>query len=100
MPALTGPQTKQLVEAILDGFDQASLQHILLYELNVQLNHIAGDGPFRQVAFEAVRWVDAQGLVPDLLTALAKARPHNTAVQKAVADLRAALGVYAASAPL
>jgi hypothetical protein len=98
MPALSGPQVKQLVEAILDGFDESSLQQLLLYDLNVQLNHIAGEGPFRQTVFQVVQWAGGQGLIPDLLAALAKARPRNTVVQKAVTDLRAALGVPAPAA--
>jgi hypothetical protein len=93
MPALTGPQTKLLVNAILDGFDQPSLQQLLLYDLNQQLSHIVGEGPFRQVVFQVVQWVASRGLVEDFLVALEKARPNNAVVQKAVADLRTALGL-------
>ncbi|HEY7426132.1 MAG TPA: effector-associated domain EAD1-containing protein [Gemmataceae bacterium] len=98
MPLLSGQQFKQLVEAILDGFDQSSLQQLLLYDLNVQLNHIAGDGPFRQTVFQVVQWAGGQGLIPDLLTALSKARPNNPVVQKAAADLRSSLGLPAPAA--
>jgi hypothetical protein len=98
MSSLNGPQFKQLVEAILDGFDRSSLQQLLLYDLSAQLNHIVGDGAFRQVVFEVVRWAEAQGLTPNLLTALANARPGNRAVQAAVTDLRTALGLSASTA--
>ncbi|HEY7426133.1 MAG TPA: AAA-like domain-containing protein [Gemmataceae bacterium] len=85
---LTGPQCEQLVKAILDGFDQPALQELLLFNWNEQLTNIAGNVPFRQVALEVVQWAANEGLIPELLNALAKARPMNAAVQKTVSDLR------------
>src|SRR5262249_35035994 len=95
MRNLTGAETRQLVDTILDraGFDRPSLDDLLFSKMNVRLDDVVGGGPFRHVVFELVRWVDGQGRIQELLDALEKARPRNDQVKEAVTDLRRALGI-------
>jgi hypothetical protein len=84
---LTGPQFRQLQDAMLATFDGQSLRELLLFELNMEVDLIAFPQPpeyqMREVIMAAERgdWLD------DLLRAAIRARPDARQLEAAVANL-------------
>ncbi|RPI79066.1 MAG: toll/interleukin-1 receptor domain-containing protein [Planctomycetaceae bacterium] len=84
---LSGPQIKQLQQAILKGFDSASLKQLVLFELNEDLGSIVESGPFTDVAFNLIGWANRTGQVELLIRAVQDARPANGELQQIVKQL-------------
>jgi len=87
MSRLTGPQKRQLVDAVLAAFDESGLTQLLAFDLDVRLAAIVGGGPLQQKVFELTEWLDAQGRIGEFLAAIARARPRKQEIQQVVAGL-------------
>lgn len=53
---LTGPQRRELVEALLASFDQSSLRAMVRFELDLPLDTIADGSNFRELAVRLAEW--------------------------------------------
>jgi hypothetical protein len=79
--ALTGQQIDQIQQALLDGYDEASLRQMVRVELDVDLRHVAGGENLTEVTLNLVKWVDRQHRVQELITAAVNANPINPELQ-------------------
>ena len=87
MSRLTGPQKRELLDAVLAAFDESGLTQLLAFDLNVRFAVVVGGGPLEQRVFELTEWLDAQGRIGEFLAAIAKARPRKQDIQQVVAGL-------------
>jgi hypothetical protein len=76
------------VEALTAAFDRAGLEQLLAFELDEDLDRIAGDGPLPDVVFDLVRWAERQGRVLELVAAGRAANPGNDEVQAVANELQ------------
>ena len=75
---LSGQQRKQLQEALLDAFpDKASLEEMLSFELDRNLNEIALEGNLKQIVFQLIRTAQAENWIEDLINGARRANPGN-----------------------
>lgn len=76
---LTGQQFSDFSAALLDAYDYFSLQSMLKFRLDKNLNQMAGDSstPFDQVVFQVINKADKQGWVYRLLLAARESNPGN-----------------------
>lgn len=74
----TGPQSKQLVEALIHAFPhRADLAQMVRFGMELRLEgEIKGEN-IRELAFSLFDWADARDRVPDLLRAALEANPDN-----------------------
>ncbi len=77
---LSGSQKKAFYKAILDAFTRSELERLVSFDLDEELEHITGNGPLRDVAFELIAWVDREGRLDELLKAVGDAKPKNAKV--------------------
>ena len=91
---LTGEQTKQLTEALLDAFpNYGDLERMARVGLEVDLAAIAGPGdPQQAVIFRLIGWAESRGRTGDLLHAAREVNPDNSRLR----DFQAAYGESAA----
>ncbi|WP_414587596.1 effector-associated domain EAD1-containing protein [Scytonema sp. PCC 10023] len=67
---LSGLQRKKLLEALNDAFpDKASLEQMLAFELDKNLDTIAGGNSLQDIVFNLIKIAEAQGWVEDLVYA-------------------------------
>ncbi len=75
---LSGGQRKQLQFALESAFPtKASLEQMLSYELDKNLEAIAGVGSLQDVIFKVIQTAEAQGWIPDLIRAALQSNPGN-----------------------
>jgi Effector-associated domain 1/vWA-MoxR associated protein C-terminal domain/vWA-MoxR associated protein middle region (VMAP-M) 1 len=75
---LTGKQSKQLSEALIDAFpENKDLEMMLLYELEKKLNEISLGDTYKQVIFDVIKYFEAQGKIEDLIKAALQENPNN-----------------------
>lgn len=74
---LTGPQIEKLRNAILSAYDSASLEQTLLYRLNIKLFDVVAEGPFQEVVFHFIRFIENQGNTAGVLQSLKDDRSEN-----------------------
>ena len=76
---LTGQQFSQLSDALLAAYDYPSLQSMLKFRLDRELNRLAGDSSraFEYVVYDVINKADKQGWVYDLLVAARQSNPGN-----------------------
>ena len=73
---LSGQQRKQLQEALIDAFpDKASLERMLSFELEKNLDIIASEGNLSQKVFELIKIAQAENWVEDLIDGARRANP-------------------------
>jgi hypothetical protein len=77
MSRLSGPQVKQLQQALLSAFSFDDLSQLVKFELDAQLDSLVAPGPLSSVAFELVMWAERTGRMTDLIKAVVAARPNN-----------------------
>ena len=82
MPAyqqLSGQQFSDFSDALLAAYDYSSLQSMLKFRLNKNLNELGGDAvrPFDAVVFDVINKADKQGWVYRLLLAARESNPGN-----------------------
>ncbi len=80
---LTGPQVKQLRDALLSAFPAyAPLEEMVRIGLNENLSAVAGEGILRDVVFALIRWAEAQGRITELVVAASEENPGNAALKE------------------
>ncbi|MEC4814754.1 MAG: effector-associated domain EAD1-containing protein [Scytonema sp. PMC 1069.18] len=83
---LSGQQRRELKEAFIDAFpDKASLEQMLSFELDKNLDAIAGGGSLENIVFSLIKTAAAQGWVLDLIDAAHRSNPRNQRL-KAIAE--------------
>jgi V8-like Glu-specific endopeptidase len=83
MIELRGPEFLQLEEALASAFpDRNSLERMVRYKLDENLEQIAGAEFFSDVLFGLIQWAESQGRVLDLVTAAREANPGNVLLQQ------------------
>jgi hypothetical protein len=79
---LSGRQRKQLKDALVDAFPTKSLlEQILLFELDKNLEAIAGEGNLQEIIFKIIQTAEAEGWTEDLIHAARGANPGNLKLQ-------------------
>ncbi|MFK0735694.1 MAG: NACHT domain-containing protein [Gloeotrichia echinulata HAB0833] len=75
---MDGQQRKNLRQALLDAFPtKSSLEQMLSFELDRNLNEIVEGGSLREVVFRLITTAEAQGWVQDLVGAAKASNPGN-----------------------
>ncbi len=65
---LTGKQLQGLQRALMRAFPtRANLQQMVLFELDLPLNQVAGPGPLTDVVFQLIEWAKAHGKLEELI---------------------------------
>jgi hypothetical protein len=76
---LTGPQRKQLSDALLSAFPTAAdLQQMVYFGLDANLNQITGAGNLSTQVLDLIVWAQAQSRMTDLVNAARAANAGNT----------------------
>jgi hypothetical protein len=71
-------QRKRLFDALINAFPtRTSLEQMLLFELNKNLDAIAGGSNLREITFNLIKTAEAEGWVEDLINAARKSNPKN-----------------------
>ena len=74
---LSGSQRQQLQEALIDAFpDKASLEQMLSFELDENLDEIASERNLREKVFDLIKTAQAENWVEDLIESCYK-QPRN-----------------------
>jgi hypothetical protein len=78
MPLLSGEDQHDLQRALLDAFPtRDDLAQLLRFQLDTNLEEIAGDSNLRDTAFTIVTWAEATGRTRALVTAATAQNPGN-----------------------
>ena len=83
---MTGPEMKQLVEAIASSYGEGDFAMPTQFDLGVKLDDVVAPGPFKKRAFDAVEWARQNGRVAELVTAVARDKPQCADVQALAAQ--------------
>jgi formylglycine-generating enzyme required for sulfatase activity len=78
---LTGPQHRQIQDALLAAFDEAGLRRLVRFELDEDLDQVTPPGDMTQRAYNLVAWADKQGCIPALIAGALKQNPGNADLQ-------------------
>jgi hypothetical protein len=84
---LTGPQEKQLHDAILPVFKVSDLKKLVRFYLNEDLDEITTDTDKSTAVFELIRWADHHGRTAELIRAVQKERPKSREIQSVAREL-------------
>jgi ABC-type branched-subunit amino acid transport system substrate-binding protein len=85
---LSGQQRKELQKALIDAFpNTASLEQMLLHELDKNLGAIAGEGSLEDVVYKLIQTANAQGWVEDLVRAACNDNPGNLKLKAITQEL-------------
>jgi hypothetical protein len=87
MAQLNGAQAKRLSEALRDAFAPDALDEFLFYMLDVRREDLSLADAYTTRAFQLIRRLDSQGLIPELVAAARQARPRNAEFQALAAEL-------------
>ena len=75
---LSGEDCKQLQDALTDAFpDDSSLEQMLRFELNKNLNEIASGANLKEIVFNLITTAESQGWVKSLISAAHSSNPGN-----------------------
>lgn len=86
---LTGQQFKQFHNALIDAFStQGILAQMVSFELNENLDAIAGGQNHSEVVFNLIQWARSQGKLEQLMTAAINSNPGNPELQAFVAQFQ------------
>ncbi len=87
---LSGSHRQQLQNALMDAFPKkSSLEQMLSFELDKNLNAIASEGDLKQIVFELIEKAKAENWVEDLVIAARQANPGNERLK----DFAESLGI-------
>ena len=75
---LTGKQVEQIHEALLSGYDLATLRMMVRMKLDLDLATIAGGNNNSAVVFNLIEWAEKTGKVPQLIAGAHQYNPDNT----------------------
>jgi hypothetical protein len=84
---LTGPQFKQLHEALLAAFNQEELTRMVMMDMGVNINSVAGGSNLSAVVFNLIDWAQRTGRLGELVTAAAGSNDENPELKAFVASL-------------
>ncbi|MBW4625318.1 MAG: hypothetical protein KME49_07400 [Brasilonema octagenarum HA4186-MV1] len=85
---LSGEQRKKLENALVDAFrDKASLERMVRYELDRNLNEIAPDSNLQGIIFKLIQKAEAEGWVEKLIHAARKSNSGNLKLQNIFHEL-------------
>ena len=74
---------EQLHDALLDAFrSHDSLKRMVRFELDQNLDEVAGQGPLTDVVYRLVEWADAEGRLGDLLRGARAQNPGNERLRR------------------
>ena len=86
--ALSGKQYKALQLALIDAFpNTASLEQMLLYELDKNLRAIAGEGTLENLVFTLIKTAASEGWIEDLVQNACKSNPGNPLLKATAQEL-------------
>ncbi|QSJ20126.1 CHAT domain-containing protein [Nostoc sp. UHCC 0702] len=86
--SLSGQQRKELQNALIDAFPNTiSLEQMLLFELDINLRAIAGEGSLQDIVFKLIQTANSQGWIEDLVRAACKSNPKNPRLRAIVQEL-------------
>lgn len=86
---LTSQQFRQFRDALLSAFPTASsLSQIVSFELDENLDAIAGGQNHSEVVFNLIQWARSQGKLEQLMTAAINSNPGNPELQAFVAQFQ------------
>ncbi|TFI56055.1 CHAT domain-containing protein [Mastigocladus laminosus UU774] len=84
--SLSGQQCRKLQEALIDAFpSKASLEQMLAFELDKNLEAVAGEGNLKTVVFNLIKVADSQGWAEKLVRAAHENNPGNL-ILRAIAE--------------
>ena len=76
---LSGSQKKAFQQALLSAYpSRAPLRQMVSFELEENLEVIAGSGPLEGVIFNLIQWAESIGRIEDLIQAARQDRPNNS----------------------
>lgn len=85
---LSGQQCRELQDALIDAFpDIASLERMLMYELDKNFRAIAGEGSLQDIVFKLIKAANAQGWASDLVRAAYNSNPGNPRLRAIAEEL-------------
>ena len=79
---LHGAQQKQVQKVLLEAFDEAALRQMTRYELDSDLDIIAGGGDMQERTYNLIEWAVRNGRVLDLINGAFTANPGNGELQE------------------
>ena len=79
---LTPTEVGKFQEALLSAFNRSELEQLVYLRLEVNLNDVVADGPYRQVVFDLIKWANGQGKVEALLRAAREENPGNVLLRQ------------------
>ena len=86
--SLSGQQRKELQNALIDAFPNTiSIEQMLLFELDINLRAIAGEGSLQDIVFQLIQTANSQGWIEDLVRAACKSNPGNPRLRAIVEGL-------------
>ena len=89
---LYGQLYKELRDALIDAFpDKASLEQMLWFELDKNLNEIVGKDNLKVVVFKLIKKAQAENWVEDLIDAARKSNPGNLRLKNVAGKINEAL---------
>lgn len=81
MAQLTGPQLQQIESALLNAYDETSLARMVRYELDKNLDAIAGGSNLTAVVFNLITWAERNGMTEQLIAGACNGNPTNSKLQ-------------------
>ena len=87
---LSGPQVQELMDSLLDAYDEGSLQQMVRFQLDEHLDLIAGGGNLAQVVFNLIDWAERTGRIAALI---GKAQANNPGNARLAAFARSLPGI-------
>ena len=87
---LSGEQRQQLQKALIDAFpNKSSLEQMISFKLNKNLNVIASYADLSQIVFELIKKAEAQNWIEHLVSAARRENPANQSLK----DVAESLGI-------
>ncbi|BAZ22892.1 GUN4 domain-containing protein [Kalymmatonema gypsitolerans NIES-4073] len=84
----SGKQLETLEKALIDAFpDRASLERMLLYKLDKNLNQVAGDRDLATVVFNLIKAANAEGWIKNLVCEASQYNSGNILLQAIATEL-------------
>ena len=85
---LSGQQRKKIQKALIDAFpDKASLERMLAFELDKNLDEIVTDSNLENIVFNLIKTAIAENWVEDLIRAGRKSNPSNLSLRNIAGEL-------------
>ena len=76
---ISGQEYKKLTDALIDAFpDKASIERMVLFELDKNLDTIAGGNNLQEIVFNLIKVSKAENWIKDLIDAARKSNPGNS----------------------